>query len=231
MEVKRGDARVIEPLTVSIMERMPLEWFFEVPIVTRVWTCSILAASILEQCNLVSQMQLVYNYRKVVEQHEYWRLMTTFIYFGPLNLNLIFYIFFVSRYSRMLESSFYRNKTAEYAWILVLVCSSLLLVASFLGNLPLLGPYLSSSIIYVWARRNPDVQLSFLGLFVFSAPYLPWVLSFLSVVVQKNTQIKGQLLGIIVGHFVFFFEDIYPTISNGKRPLTPPWLWFQRVEN
>lgn len=212
------------------MERMPLEWFFEVPIVTRVWTCSILAVSVLEQCGLVSQMQLVYNYRKVKEQYELWRLITTFVYFGPLSLSLVFDVFFVSRYCRMLESSFYRNRTGEYAWILSLACGALLIVASLMGNLPLLGPYLSSSIIYLWARRNPDFQLSFLGLFVFSAPYLPWVQAFFSVVVQKNTQIKGQLLGIIVGHLLFFFEDIYPTISNGRRPLSPPWTWFREVE-
>lgn len=30
--------------------------------------------------------------------------------------------------------------------------------------------------VYVWGRRNPYVQMSFLGLFNFTAPYLPWVL-------------------------------------------------------
>jgi len=29
--------------------------------------------------------------------------------------------------------------------------------------------------VYVWSRRNPFVQMSFLGLFNFTAPYLPWV--------------------------------------------------------
>ena len=29
--------------------------------------------------------------------------------------------------------------------------------------------------VYVWSKRNPHVHMSFLGLFTFTAPYLPWV--------------------------------------------------------
>jgi Derlin-2/3 len=213
------------------MERLPLEWFFDVPIVTRVWTSGIVAAAVLEQCGMVSKLQLMYNYRKVFEGQEYWRLISTFIYFGPLNLNLLFYAFFVSRYSRMLEESFYRHRTGQYVWLLFLAMTSLLTMATFMSNLPFLGPYLSSSVIYVWARRNPDIRLSFLGLFVFSAPYLPWVLATFSIVVNKSSNLKGQLAGIFVGHLIFFFEDIYPTISHGRNPLTPPWEWFVRRNN
>jgi hypothetical protein len=30
--------------------------------------------------------------------------------------------------------------------------------------------------VYVWGRRHQYVNLSFLGIFTFTAPYLPWVL-------------------------------------------------------
>lgn len=30
--------------------------------------------------------------------------------------------------------------------------------------------------MYVWGRRHQYVNLSFLGIFTFTAPYLPWVL-------------------------------------------------------
>jgi Derlin-2/3 len=30
--------------------------------------------------------------------------------------------------------------------------------------------------VYVWSRRNTNVTMSFLGLFNFTAPYLPWVI-------------------------------------------------------
>lgn len=65
--------------------------------------------------------------------------------------------------------------------------------------MPFLGGPLSFSLIYIWARRNPSVRLSFLGLFVFNAPYLPWVLLLFRLVIN-NTLPKDDLMGIAVGH-------------------------------
>jgi hypothetical protein len=39
-----------------------------------------------------------------------------------------------------------------------------------------LGPSLAFAVVYIWSRRNPNMRMSFLGLFTFNAPYLPWVL-------------------------------------------------------
>lgn len=46
------------------------------------------------------------------------------------------------------------------------------------------------------------MQLSFLGLFVFRAPFLPWVMIGLSVVMHGNWP-KDELCGIAVGHGEF----------------------------
>lgn len=51
--------------------------------------------------------------------------------------------------------------------------------------------------MYVWGRRNPYVTLSFLGMFNFTAPYLPWVLLGFSVILRSNPVI--DLLGMAVG--------------------------------
>lgn len=131
----------------------------------------------------------------------------------------------------MLEESFYAHKTAEYVWLVLLISSMLLTISSCFSSAPLfLGPYLSNALVYLWARRNPDVQLSFLGLFVFSAPYLPWVMMVYSAV-MKSSSPKSEILGIVVGHLIFFFEDIYPSLTkSGVRIVGPPWLWFEKKE-
>jgi Derlin-2/3 len=43
-------------------------------------------------------------------------------------------------------------------------------------SLLFLAPSLAFAIVYVWSRRNTNVTMSFLGLFNFTAPYLPWVI-------------------------------------------------------
>ena len=49
----------------------------------------------------------------------------------------------------------------------------------------------------MWGRRHPYVNLSFLGIFAFTAPYLPWVLLAFSVTLRSNALV--DLLGIVAG--------------------------------
>ncbi len=54
--------------------------------------------------------------------------------------------------------------------------------------------------VYVWGRRHPYVNLSFLGIFNFTAPYLPWVLLAFSVTLRSNAAV--DLLGIVAGQLI-----------------------------
>lgn len=176
----------------------PLEqWFFEMPVCTRWWMTAVVSASLLVQCRLINPFQLFYSVRTVFVRSQYWRLLTTFLYFGPLNLDLLYHIFFLQRYSRLLEESSGRNP-AHFSWLLVFASSALLVLAPVLG-MAFLGSALSSTLIYIWSRKNPDTMLSFLGLLVFKAPYLPWVLLAFSLVMH-GTVPKDEMCGIVVGH-------------------------------
>ena len=174
------------------------QWYYDVPIVTRVWTTAAVVTSVLVQCQVVTPFQLFFSLSSVWTKRQYWRVLTTFLYFGPLSLDFMFHLFFMSRYSRNLEESSFRGRTADFAWLLLYAATSLLALSPF-TSMPFLGSPLSFSLVYIWARRNPGVRLSFLGLFVFSAPYLPWVLLGFSLMLN-NALPKDDLLGIAVGH-------------------------------
>ncbi|KAG9648430.1 DER1-domain-containing protein, partial [Aureobasidium melanogenum] len=207
---------------------LPLEqWFFEMPVCTRWWTTATVVTGLLVQCHVLTPFQLFYSFRAVFVRSQYWRLFTTFIYFGPLSLNLLFHIFFIQRYARMLEES--AVSQAHFTWMLAYAVTTLLFLAPMV-SVVFLGSILSSTLVYIWSRKHPDVQLSFLGLFVFRAPFLPWVMIGLSVVMHGNWP-KDELCGIAVGHVItvyYFFNDIYPANHNGQRPLDPP-IWWQRL--
>jgi hypothetical protein len=106
--------------------------------------------------------------------------------------------------------------------------------------------------VYLWGRRNEHVRMSFLGLFPFTAPYLPWVLFSFSLLLGNSA--TTDIIGIIVGHMYYFLEgtemepsdppppsvshlsswvilfvDVYPTIARirgwkTERPLATPRL-------
>jgi Derlin-2/3 len=201
----------------------PLEqWFYEMPVCTRWWMTAALSASVLVQCHIISPFQLFYSVRTVffksqvspvpcckltarTDARQYWRLLTTFFYFGPLSLDLLYHIFFLQRYARLLEESSGRS-TAHFAWLLTFA-STLLLCIAPIFSMAFLGSALSSTLIYIWSRKNPDTMLSFLGLLVFKAPYLPWVLLAFSLLMH-GTVPKDEMCGIVVGHSTSCFPIV-----------------------
>ncbi|KAM5362730.1 hypothetical protein ACJZ2D_012392 [Fusarium nematophilum] len=158
---------------------------------------------------------------------QYWRLLTTFLYFGPFSLDLLFHVYFLQRYARLLEESSGRSP-AHFSWLLMYAMASLIALSP-LVSMPFLGHPLSSTLVYIWSRRNPDTRLSFLGLLVFTAPYLPWVLMGFSLVLH-GTVPKDEIMGVVIGHVWYFFTDVYPPLHNGSRPLDPPTWWRRLFE-
>jgi Derlin-2/3 len=102
-----------------------------------------------------------------------------------------------------------------------------LILLSPLVSMPFLGHPLSSTLVYIWSRRNPDTRLSFLGLLVFTAPYLPWVLMGFSLILHGSVP-KDEIMGVLIGHVWYFFSDVYPPLHGGSRPLDPP-MWWRRL--
>ncbi|KAF3010146.1 hypothetical protein G7054_g11159 [Neopestalotiopsis clavispora] len=206
--------------------RNPLEaWFWEMPLCTRWWTTATVLTSALVQCQMVTPFQLFYSVRTVFGKGEYWRLLTTFLYFGPFSLDLLFHVYFLQRYARLLEEG---SSPAHFSYLLAYSMAFLLVLSPFV-SMPFLGHPLSSTLVYIWSRRNPETRLSFLGLLVFTAPYLPWVLMGFSLVMH-GTVPKDEIMGVVIGHIWYFFSDVYPPMHNGSRPLDPPRFWRRLFE-
>ncbi|KAF8946256.1 hypothetical protein BGZ47_000941 [Haplosporangium gracile] len=212
---------------------IPIEtWYYDVPIVTRLFATGAALVALAVQTGFTNAFQLYFNYQLVFYQNQYWRPITTFLYFGPLGLDFVFHMFFLVRYSRMLEEGSFYGRTMDYAWMLFLSAISLLCLSPFVA-IPFLGSPLAFTLVYIWSRRNPSIPLNFLGLFVFTAPYLPWVLLGFTLLLNSHFP-TGDLMGIAVGHIYYFFEDVWPKeqASGGRRYLqTPSFLTRPRGVN
>lgn len=138
---------------------------------------------------------------------------------------MLFHVYFLQRYARLIEESSGRSP-AHFSWLLLFAMTSLLLLSPFV-SMPFLGHPLSSTLVYIWSRRNPDTLMSFLGLLVFRAPYLPWVLMGVSLVLH-GTVPRDEIMGVVIGHIWYFFNDVYPPLYGGSRPLDPP-MWWRRL--
>ena len=120
--------------------------------------------------------------------------------------------------------SIYKASANTVAVVMLIVFAGGVLltsVAPFI-NLQFLGPSLTFMLVYVWARRHQAVTMSFMGMFNFTAPYLPWVLLAFSVVLGSSPVV--DLLGMAAGHIYYFFEDVYPRVTGGRRFLKTPGI-------
>jgi Derlin-2/3 len=94
-------------------------------------------------------------------------------------------MFFLARYCKLLEENSFRGKTADFLYMLLFGATVLTGIVLIGGMIPYLSVsfskiiFLSNSLtfmmVYVWSKQNPYIHMSFLGLFTFTAAYLPWV--------------------------------------------------------
>ncbi|KAJ3556196.1 hypothetical protein NM688_g2160 [Phlebia brevispora] len=193
--VNTGSHRKPSCLTTTIAMPVGIEaWITQIPPVTRTWLALSVLTSVAVQCQLVTPLQLYFNWKAVAVNWQIWRIFTNFFYFGSLSLDFVFHMFFFMRYSRMLEESSFANRKADYVWLLLL-SSIILLALSPLVNLPFLSSPLAFVPIYFWSRRHPSTPISLFGLITITAPYLPLALVGLAWILNGTWQAAaGDLL-------------------------------------
>lgn len=199
----------------------PFEWYMDIPVVSRTYLTVSFVTTAACALELVSPFSLYFNFTLIFYKGEVWRLLTNFFFFGTFSLDFLFHMYFLMRYCRLLEENSFRGRTADFIFMLFLSALVMTTIAPFV-SIHFLGSSLTFMMVYVWARRNPLVRMSFLGLFGFTAPYLPWVLLSFSVLLGNSATI--DLIGIIVGHIYYFMEDIYPVIADIRGWRIRRWL-------
>ena len=200
------------------------EVWLSLPVITRWYATLVVGTSVLIALDVVSPFYLYFNYRLIVYKNEWWRLLTNFLYMGELGIDFVFHMFFLIRYSKSLEETSFRNRPADFLWLLVFGMLVLTAMAPFV-KVQFLGTSLNFMLVYLWSRRNPHVPLSFLGVFNFSAAYLPWVLMLFSVLIGSSPLM--DVLGMVAGHTWYYLEDVYPRTAAGagRRFLKTPSLF------
>ncbi len=197
-----------------------MDSYWDLPPITRAYlTASVLTTGACA-LDLLSPFSLYFSPALVVHKLQLWRIFTNFFFFGAISLDFLFHIFFVMRYSRLLEEGSFRGRSADFLAMLLFGGAIMCAVAPLLDVPPFLGSSLSFMMVYVWSRRNELARMSFLGLFQFRAPYLPWVLLGFSTLLGNSPVI--DLIGIGVGHVYYFCEDVFPHTPAGRgRKLLP----------
>lgn len=201
------------------------EWWHAVPIATRYMFSSAGLLTMASNFGLMKATRLLWIPEMVYQSFEIWRIVTSFLYMGQLGFPMLINLVFLLQYSRSLEQQRFAGRLADYVFMLTFGCSILLVLATLL-NLVMLCDGLIMLLIYVWARTNPNVDVTFLFGIRFKAAYFPWVL------IGFNILLGGfplmYILGALVGHLYIYLKDIYPQVS-GKYYLNTPQFFINLI--
>ncbi len=77
----------------------------------------------------------------------------------------------------------------------------------------------------MWARKNPNLEMSFLDVFHFRSCFLPYFM--FMMILLSGYDATLDLLGMIAGHVYYFCEDVVPKVPetrNMRLFKAPEWL-------
>jgi Derlin-2/3 len=200
------------------------QFYFGMPVVTRTILTLSLVLSVAVTYEVVTPLNLIFSPTLIFQEKQYWRILTSLLFFDRLSVNCLFHLHFFYMFSRRLEEHFFLGDSLKYLYTLGLGASGILLSSSFL-HIPFPSGPLVMMVLYLWSRRYPDEQMSIYFIFTVSAPYLPLVMMFLTYTMSGNSiqNVYADLAGVAVGHVLWYCSDVLPKII-GFDPTALPGL-------
>ena len=122
----------------------------------------------------------------------------------------------------MLEENSFQGRSVDFLYF-VMLTSGIMLVCAPVLNLAWLSESLFMCLMYLMSKRNRHEHFALIGLPMVRIPatYVPYLILILGVTNER-------ILGIVIGHIYFFFEDVYPRLptSSGTHIFkTPSFLY------
>ncbi|KAK2958657.1 putative serine/threonine protein kinase [Blattamonas nauphoetae] len=193
----------------------------QIPKFTRyyVFACAIL--SLLVTTGYVRVESVFFHTYTVFKDHQYWRILTSFLYHGPLDFRLFINLYYFTSNCSMLENGHFRNRTGLFAFFTLFCVAIIVLISSVLApthQFPFLSQSLTSAITY-YSSKAPENRFGnvlIAGLLPIPAQYTPWVLFIVNNLV--GTKNWDELKGFVAAHLFFYFEQIFtdPFLAGPK---------------
>ena len=142
---------------------------------------------------------------------------------GPFSMGFLFGMMMIY-YSMSTIEEYFGQRQADFGTML-LFNAVIAMIYAYLANdyMVMQSPYLFS-IIYVWSKFVPDVQISIWG-FPVQSMYLPWVMMAFHLFTGGNP--FNDLIGVATGHTYIYLKTILPD-SHGYDLLKTP-LFMHKV--
>ena len=199
----------------------PQDWFRDIPIITKILVVSTVLSAAVVSFGLIAPHSLIFYWPTIYEKFEIWRLFTSVVFAGPFKFPFLMHTYMLYQNSLRYEQNAFntgaRGTSADFLWM-ILFCTGILWVVSYVFDRHVLSEPLLFVIMYVRSRREPEALANIFG-FKFRAIYLPWVYVAFRLLIGES--IVGPLIGIAVGHLYYFLVSVLPASHNTDLLRTP----------
>jgi Derlin-2/3 len=193
-----------------------------IPIVTKCYLVLTVALNVAAAYELASPYLFYFDWNLIWNEGEWWRLVTSFVRIGSIDIHLFFHLHMFHSYSKDLEEHFYLRHTAHYLYVWLATAAAVIGVGYFTSAMWMDSMFLSV-LLYMWSRRYPDEQLMWMFFVQFTSKYLPWFYVCVMYCLGAREAAKADLLAIGVGHVVWYLSDVLPQLT-GWNPMSPAWF-------
>ena len=166
------------------------------------------------------------DYKKIFEQYELWRLITTFLYIGKPSPNLIFNYYLYYKRMKSTERKFIKNKKLSEFIMMLIYLMLFTHICTFIGfvffNLKpnsFLSNKLMFAIILINSKRNPNKFFTF---YLLKIPnkFVPYFLY--TIRTLKNRKYIKNLISFIPGLAYYYLKDVIPSFDKNMDLLVTP---------
>ena len=220
----------------------PIAWFQSLPPITRTWLGTATGISLAVTLDFIPSHQLLFDWVRVRNDLELWRLITSFSFCGgQLNeFHALILLYLIHNHMKGYESNPFpcgggRRADAAFAFCF---CVGTILISYPIINrygpmvlperyaypvvlYPLFTRNLVNAILYLWSRRNPNARIN-LNFIPVQGRYLPF--AYIGFSLALGNRLNELVHGIIVGHIYFYLVEVVPTVLNRRILTTPRFL-------
>ena len=197
------------------------DWLQSQGFVTKVVLFSLLFTGAGVSFGWLDGYSLILVWPLIFSKFQVFRLFTNFFFAGTFSFQfaIFCYVFYgnCSRYEVNPFNTGAGGSSADFLWMMI-VCMAMLLAIGYFFNMPVLSDPLLCCVMYVWSRREPDVQMNMFG-FKYKAIYQP--LTFIAFRLLTGNPITGCLFGFAVGHVYYFLVEVLPA-THGRTFIHTP---------
>lgn len=165
-----------------------------------------LAISALLYIQIIEPSQIYFDKKLIFEEHEYWRLFTSILSFGPFSSSMMIHFLLFADYLFTIEHSYFVNRPFDFLIFNLFGWTCLLIYAYFVPTLFLSNSY-DVYITYYYSKRANDFHVGLFGLAAF-VPYIPYLLLIFYWFQDMKTLFFTALIGYGSSHLYYFIKDV-----------------------